>query len=41
MDFSGGAAQYLLLLQPLLSGVDVLLHGHVDELILGFRLHHA
>lgn len=33
--------EYLLLLQPLLSRVYVLLHSHVDELILGLSLHHA
>lgn len=33
--------EYLLLLQPLLSRVYVLLHRHVDELILGLSLHHA
>lgn len=33
--------EYLLLFQPLLSCVYVLLHSHVDELILGLGLHHA
>lgn len=32
---------YLLLLQSLLSRVYVLLHRHVDELVLGLGLHHA
>lgn len=32
---------YLLLLQPLLGRVYILLHSHIDELILGLRLHHA
>lgn len=32
---------YLLLLQSLLGRVYVLLHCHVDELVLGLGLHHA
>lgn len=32
---------YLLLLQSLLCRVDVLLYGHVDELVLSFGLDHA
>lgn len=38
---SGAWKTHLLLLQPLLGRVDVLLHCHVDELVLGLGLHHA
>lgn len=38
---SGAWKTHLLLLQSLLDRVYVLLHCHVDELVLGLGLHHA
>lgn len=38
---SGAWGAHLLLLQSLLGRVYVLLHRHVDELVLGLGLHHA
>lgn len=32
---------HLFFLQPLLLGLDVLLHSHVNKLVLRLRLHHA
>lgn len=40
-SFVKGMRCYLLLLQSLLCCVDILLHSHVDELILRFSLDHA